>query len=677
MAVWVLAMTFFGQGFAFFNFWKPDSFGNGEYWAQALFISLLTSGFIVYCLRHYRIKQNGYLLLFSAGILITDFLAISYFPGIYDTGDLIFSPGLEDSLRAFTFFGLSLVCFYVFIVFLPQIIREESSLDIVFILIALAGLVAIFYSLITEHTLYLDLVKNGKYLNAYSVPMSFCGNRNVYSFMIFLALLATAHLHSERPRWWCHILILFFLANILLTLSKTTFLSAVIFMAGFYLYRYIVTLKKQPIRNNVALGIVVSSIGLLFLFAYLNRKSSNRIFAIGAGLLDFFKGSVSSSAMTRIYAISDVLRAMDGDPLTFLWGYSFYLFRMSLPYIIGEGISVDTYTLDCSYVTLLGELGVFGLIFYAAVLAFIFVKIAKGMKKNSPTAWASLFMVISILVNGITEDSFFVGISNRAVAVLTVAVLPVLVSDSTKDKAYLEDAWSLKWDRVQREPLPNRTSPFALTVRRALWVEVPLWASLFGLSYGIKEMQGSFAYASVWSLSSFALAFIFIPLLIGSIHYLLYQKRMAATICLSFFTISWILFTLELPFISPTYGVIGGMLFGLILFLVVLFDGQMPFAYDIVVLYWRELLSFGLCLGVNLLMVFTNGMTPTFLVTLVTLNLTINALALVTWGSHDLKRDFQVRWDNAIEAPLSHLAFKAQLWEERHEFSRQQKKVAP
>jgi hypothetical protein len=70
-------------------------------------------------------------------------------------------------------------------------------------------------------------------------------------------------------------------------------------------------------------------------------------------------------------------------------------------------------------------------------------------------------------------------------------------------------------------------------------------------------------------------------------------------------------------------------------------------------------------------------MTPTFLVTLVTLNLTINALALVTWGSHDLKRDFQVRWDNAIEAPLSHLAFKAQLWEERHEFSRQQKKVAP
>jgi hypothetical protein len=132
----------------------------------------LMSGAFLYAAHTMGKAKVSYPFLIALGVLFfSDIIAIVFFPGIYDTGELMYLPDAVTKVRYILGFSITCVGLYCVLGIAPQILRNKSTLDVFFLLLVLLASTAVIYSVIKEFDLYKAMIANGGPDDAYAVPI--------------------------------------------------------------------------------------------------------------------------------------------------------------------------------------------------------------------------------------------------------------------------------------------------------------------------------------------------------------------------------------------------------------------------------------------------------------------------------------------------------------------------
>ena len=137
LIVTVAIDCFFVENHAWFNNGARNEPNIYEYYFLFALCLLMSSAFIFACHKMGKAKVSYPFLIMTGLLFIGDVIAIAFFPGIYDTGELMYLPTLAEKTRYL--FGFSITCLGLYCVcgLAPQILRNKSAMDVFFVLLVL------------------------------------------------------------------------------------------------------------------------------------------------------------------------------------------------------------------------------------------------------------------------------------------------------------------------------------------------------------------------------------------------------------------------------------------------------------------------------------------------------------------------------------------------------------
>lgn len=368
-------------------------------------------------------------------------------PGSYTIGDISFNYDVPLVDRLTWTFGLiaSALVFYLAIgVWSKRILRAKSLLAILWCFIAFC-FIAIIYSLATEFQSY-KLIFNFEALLvdkvAYKSIKSFFNNENNYGQLLMLGIFAMIIIDAIKHRWWYCIFIIGIYSAMVFSTSYTALATSFLIIVIYYTYRFFATIKLHAIRNVITLMIVLAIIGGLF--------------AIYAILYHFEVPFVSN--LTKY--INESILNKDFHTFTgrtTIWGKALSLLSSPIDLIFGRGFKNFNYLyaaynqvasstsylklhIDSTYIEIIGEYGLLGLLSYITLLVLYFgMCIYCIFKKRDRIAFPSIFIMISFVIYSCFETLVIFEMGVAGAAAFIILVLPVLIEyQNAKNKPYLE-----------------------------------------------------------------------------------------------------------------------------------------------------------------------------------------------------------------------------------------------
>ncbi len=513
---------FFVEGHPFFNADSTGTMSGWEYLFSFLCVLPINVTFLILAFRHFPIKNNWYLFIPLVFLFFSNVLATSFFPGIYDTGDLVYMPTTSEIARSWINGFVIVTSVYDVLVIAPQVVWGEECFDLFFVGITINALVAVFYSYVVERDLYLEIIRSGSPLGAYVVPQSFLSHRNLYALLMLYGMLAQAYLQCKRPAWWRWAIMLFLFANQFFVLSKTCLLLCVLFLGLFSIYRIAATFKGHKIRNWIEIGIF-SAVVITAVCLYFFGKSS--LFLPFKNIFKTIFSAFEDSIATRVYNWSDILRKIFGNSHTIVFGFGVTTSTNALLATIYSEVPLAFTPIDNSVIAIWCQWGLNGVVLYGASLVYLLYLVVRLLKKKDATAVVSLLMLLVVLGHGLTEDTNYFGFGSTNVAVLFMVVVPLVSKSYRPLYEKNETQWISGYSSQSISSRNPLQSPLDYA-RLALFILTPIIAFFMGASALLKaELPArlAFPYGNVASEIGLAFMLFFLPIVCGSLSVL--RKR--------------------------------------------------------------------------------------------------------------------------------------------------------
>jgi O-antigen ligase len=441
LMVTVAVDCFFVENHAWFNNGARNEPNIYEYYFLFA-LCLLMSGAFLYAAHTMGKAKVSYPFLIALGVLFfSDIIAIVFFPGIYDTGELMYLPDAVTKVRYILGFSITCVGLYCVLGIAPQILRNKSTLDVFFLLLVLLASTAVIYSVIKEFDLYKAMIVSGGPEDAYAVPSSFTSNRNVYARLLFYGLMAECYLQCKNPHWWRYLIVLVFFLFECVTLSKISVAMSCFFIGAFLIYRFFASWKTHQTRNSVWFMIVLVALVTLVVgyFSGLFADHLPKLWAILDKTKDALGNSLQASFEARLYSWTDILRMIQKSPLNLWFGYGDYNMQQAYATIEELPVVDSVSPFDGAYILILTKNGILGLMMAGLFVVYLLWLIIASLKRGSHTAWASLLMLASFLGLGIFESVSFFGFTSLCMVMLGMVVLPLLTDEYNARHPYREN----------------------------------------------------------------------------------------------------------------------------------------------------------------------------------------------------------------------------------------------
>jgi len=663
--IFVMVNCFFVEGHAYFDEGNRVAMNSVEYLVSILALTLFDGTFYILAVRYFHPKVNWALFIGLMALFFINATAVAFFPGIYDTGDLVYSPTFSERIRSIFSCFFMVFSLYVTLVVAPQIVSDKRTFYSFFLYITINAFVAVIYSYFTEGSLYLFILKNSGPSDSYSVPQSFTTQRNVYAALLFYGLMAQAFLQCKHPHWWRWAIMLFFYVNQFFIYSKTCILLCSLFLAIFGLYRSVATFKKFKVRNSIALGLFVV---LFALVVGISLSSDTPYLLPLKNFLDTVMTSIGESFSTRIYNWGDIIRKLLESPITTIFGFGMGLSRESLNIAVYSEAAKDFTPVDNAYVMLWANFGILGLILYAVFLGYLVYRLVKAFQKHSRTAHVSLFILIALLGHSLTEETTFMGFMSTNVVAIFTAVVPL--TSEAYEPLYQKEQTSLT-ERYRNKTAASFVKP-ELMVREKISIVLKWFTPLVAIFIGVGPMlqmnlpaRFHFAYGGLLNEICAAIVFLLLPMVWTTLSSL---RKNKSWLRYGLFLGSFALATL-LALVAPWTGIamiLEGVSLGLLLVHVVLLAVYklLPPYSILLKAYWPSLayLPVVLVLDLGLTYGLGSGTSRYLCLALMMADLFI-WWSLLFFNVFPMQHAFEPFWDY-IEDKFTFYAFKGRLKED-------------
>jgi hypothetical protein len=484
-----LAVTaFLEEEIAFFDPIYTSLMNDWEYFLT-LACSLLLGVFMVYLsIKLFKVKPNYVFIFIGIFLLVIDAVAIFSFPSGHfispNDSSIVYTLTTMERIRHFASWFASLLAIYILLVITPKITIGSKAWDIVFFGLIAFSLVAIVHSYITEYDLYQKILDPSiGFQNSYA-PISFTNNRNTFGFVLLLGIMSCAYLHSVRHWWWTFFISLFLFANEFFIMSKTVIICSILFYFLYLLWLYVSTLKKHPVRNNITL---ISSIVLFLSIALCSNAEINPFFASinkFIGRVYFEMNDVGHATFgARIEIWKTIYGFMTSNGNTILWfGVGDHNLEQLLNVVIAEGHPGPLFYAHSAFFDIFGRLGICGVVIYIALLAYGFVIIFRCIKNKQKGSWISLFMFITLIIQGISETTSFLNMNSKSVIILVMCYVPALTNMYRLKHG--SEAMTLDTNRIKNDWSTSNVTYFACSITTLLCGFaigiVPLLSKIYG-----------------------------------------------------------------------------------------------------------------------------------------------------------------------------------------------------
>ncbi len=512
---------------------------------------LLYSAFIALVNRYCSVHRKPLFFFLFLAFFIVDIVAIWAFPGIYDTDQLIYQSTILERVR-YSLYGF--VCFsmlYLFFAIAPQMTNGSDFSDGVIAILVAVVLVSVLYSYIAEASLYQLFFTQGHPTDAYSVPKSWMGHRNIYAFFLFNGMVGEAYLESRNPHSWRWAIIVFLFLNQFFILSKTTVIIAAFFLVAFYLWHFIKTLRNHPKRNWITLGVLFS---LTIAFMVVSALPANNTFWASRYLHSVTKlmfSSVVATMMDRVYVWSDVVRCVNVTVLTIMVGTGYGAWNKAIyAYLMG---SPDLYyPVDSAWVTDLARGGILGVVLSAGLWLYTFYEIYRAIRRKEKFAYVALFYEIALLMRSFIESGDLANPDAFGTLFAMMLVLPILSSRYEKQ----DEATTRYQISLFQNPTQNSYPKIGFKRGRSFnkwFIASSLIALVLFEGFYLFSAQANLPTAGINYGVSGLLAVLFFPYLISCLRFLLRQKRIAGFVGFLLFVLAYFFLGLTLPYFAPDW----------------------------------------------------------------------------------------------------------------------------
>ncbi|MCQ2741760.1 MAG: hypothetical protein MJ239_00430 [Bacilli bacterium] len=440
--------AFFSEGIAFFNPVYTSFMTDSEYFLSlgAVAISVLLFLFLAH--RYFPIKQNYIFMAFGLLLFFGNLVAILIFPSVYQTTGVKYVRDAEnfdafrlvyflndiDRVRYTATFGVTCVYLYLMFVYFPQVYKNSRALDIFFIASIVVIFVSVIWSLFYEFDFYRSFFNPETESQSVQIIQSFWGNRNTYGTMVLIGIFACGYLQTRSRHFFYYIIMAFFMIEQLFILSKTCLALGTIFVLAFLLYRYIATIKRHWIKNNIALVAVLGVIGV-FTWLIVSDKIKDIPF-VGKAYEHVYKelfGNDFGTMQSRVFIWKVVVRDVFVNPWRAIFGMGDGNYLRLLGYELENNVLKLGYTHN-GFLAMLAYGGILRLAIYFAMLVYIFVlMIINFTKKKHPHNIVCMMAFFIFIGHSIVETTSFMGSDAKSTALMLLVYLPVLI-DRYHDK---------------------------------------------------------------------------------------------------------------------------------------------------------------------------------------------------------------------------------------------------
>lgn len=518
------------EAIAFFNEPNHLSMDSLEY-GLCYAASLLSIA--LFCLAAYkyaRPKVNWPVLIAVSLLFIGNLIALLAFPSdvsgftVHLDGTATqysYALSLSDRVRYILSYFLGCAYFYLLFAVLPSCLKGGYSLNFLFFGVVFVAFFACLYSFFKEPEAYVQYFQSEREIDSSLVPESFFYNRNTFGTCLVFGCLALCYLHSKRPFFFNYVLLSFFLVELFFVVSKTSILIAIAIIAAFGVYRFVLTVRRHPVRNSLALSFSLILPITLFLLGYFEVFGGEDVLSrFARNFLDSLEFSSGPTLLSRRDIYFGAVNMLKDDPIRFLFGVGEY----NLGHLLSAMFDTGSTSLNNMFfvhngpIHLLCSGGALRCLIYLFFLVYYILCLIKAFKADRHIAYCSLLSFLAVFVHGINESTAFLIPDVKGYLSLIFIFLPVLslLKGAAKAKGYspaeripfLAGGWpyglSLALGAIFAIALPIGLSVFSLSFLYPLLGNILSFLLLL-VAVSIKGKRGKWGYLVFIPLSGYAL----------------------------------------------------------------------------------------------------------------------------------------------------------------------------
>jgi hypothetical protein len=505
--------AFFEEGVAFFDPVYTTIMSDLEYYLSLIAVLLSVTCFLFLVHRFYTIKINWVFLSIALTLVVCNAVAVLTFPSIYtavgmdshsNTYSIVYLLTDSERVRSIITFAVTCLYLYLTLVIVPKVLRSSRQLTLYFYGSIVLVVVAIIWSLIYERDIYMYYFNPDENPTSSTVVMSFFNNRNTYGTMILMGVCACGYLQCQSRHWWNYLLMVVFSLELFFVISKTSMLLVAFFMTAFLIYRYVLTVKRHWIKDNIVLVLILSLIGFLTWEVVSGSIMNVPVLGkIAKNVMDTIDETGTDTIETRMIIWRICLQELN-SPMRIIFGMGDGSFMWLLGPLAGSGQRLLGYTHN-GLLAMLDYGGVIRLAAYIAMLVYFFVVIIQNFRHKHVTTFVSLMMLLVFFIHGFVETTSFMGADTKSLGLLIMVFLPVLTDHYQDKHKEVLSSQAEAYANYQKSK-----TVYALTAseaaRVALWIASPLFILFIALFPSIPAIN------SLWILLSVVFLYVFIPL---------------------------------------------------------------------------------------------------------------------------------------------------------------------
>ncbi|MFA6780732.1 MAG: O-antigen polymerase [Bacilli bacterium] len=335
---------------------------------------------------------------------------------------------------------VSFIFFFALLYAMPLLMKEAKHSKLVLYVIIGIMMFLCFYSFFTEYSKY-GMILRGQ-INVYENDIhSLFASKNAFGLFLYQAALICGYLffsslknddndfvEESRKKKLLNILwfslMIFFMIVAFFTINKNSILAIMVFVL-FLVFVTFRNFNKHKTRNIIAISLI--SVAFLFFILIMTIPA---IYNVGIFNKIYLLFSGSGTALGgRAQIVNLFFNQFNSYHLFF--GFGPYLGHYVYAWSLMTNSSAILYDLHNSYITILGEGGIFYFIFYIGLLIYAGYKIFKLKDKNINITIVCFGILISFLVYSFFESPilFISGSSESFVVNILLFVYPLSLSD--------------------------------------------------------------------------------------------------------------------------------------------------------------------------------------------------------------------------------------------------------
>lgn len=433
------------ENIAFIN--TPNgNFNNNLEFFLLLGVNVVVNFYLLHLLKKYfTFKINIFPLILFLLALIGNVISLVLLPNPF-TASLPSAWGGSSVEISFTIdnitkikYGLLflLACYYGFMIFsvFPKVIKSSSSFTWLFYVGVFVCLFSIVYSLVTEWDVYVALVtqKDG-YIGSAHVSSCY-NNRNTFGTLLLLGIACLALIQSKRHSFINYVLMFVLYIELFFALSKTSIIIATVFIAGFFLYRFIIMIKPHPVRTIIGTLLICGVVACFLCFGLLKTFGEDSFFVT---MLDNFihafniGDNLTFTARTKIW--ESIFNLMKDNPLALFFGYGEFSSLNILSSIFSNDPTGSGYFYaHNSVIQLIVSGGLIRLAMGITLIVIFLYKTIKNAVNHNRSAVTFILVFMAFCLHGFSESTFFFPSDTKGMALCFLIMLPCLTDYEKKE----------------------------------------------------------------------------------------------------------------------------------------------------------------------------------------------------------------------------------------------------